>query len=130
MLKYHIDGRQSFKTNKRFGLNKFSLIFESVDVYRVSEEKRHIFLNLFKRKDATFSSSLSSEYMGNIISGTENDDTIKVLEYLLKNNYKKLQFKFINEFNFSMMMMAVLAGFSQSQQNKKDPSQIDDRYRL
>jgi hypothetical protein len=56
--------------------------------------------------------SLVSEYMGDIISKDFDNDKIQVVEYLLKNNYRKLKFKYINEFNFSSMMVMVLTSFS------------------
>lgn len=112
LIKYHKTTRSDFKTNKRFGFEFFSNKSTEIRIYKVNEDKRHLFLKQFKPKETTIPQSLVSEYMGNIISKNFDKESIEIAEYLLKNNYKKLKFKYINEFNFSSMMVIILAGLS------------------
>lgn len=119
LLKYHICDKPDFKTNKRFGLNQFDNNLFKINIYKIDENKRHVFLKYFKQKDTSISNSLTSEYVGKLISEDKNNEVISILEFLLTNNYKKLKFKYINEFNFSLMMAMVLSGFSSHCKSRK-----------
>ena len=115
ILKYNIHNHPNFKTSKRFGLKEFHDNSFQIKIYKINENKRHYFLNKFKPKDSSTSESLAAKYMGEIISEIiVSPELIKITEFLLKNNYKTLKFKYINEFNFSLMMAIVLSSFSRN----------------
>jgi hypothetical protein len=117
VLKYFVNERPDFKTNKRFESIKLTS-FSQVRIHKIDECKRHIFIDEFKPKNSSLSNSLAAEYMGDVVSGNASHDKIKVLEMLLKNKYKTLKFKYINEFNFSLMMAMVLSAFSNKSKSK------------
>jgi hypothetical protein len=112
LLKYQKTIRSNFKTGKKFELEFFNDKSVEFRIYKINEEKRQVFFKQFKQKEMLIPKSLVSEYMGDIISKDFDNDKIQVVEYLLKNNYKKLKFKYTNEFNFSSMMVMVLTSFS------------------
>jgi hypothetical protein len=117
ILKYYVNERPDFKTNKRFKFVKLDG-FLQVRIHKIDECKRHIFIDEFMPKNSSLSNSLAAEYMGDVVSGNASHDKIKVLEMLLKSNYKTLKFKYINEFNFSLMMAMVLSAFSNKSKSK------------
>jgi hypothetical protein len=119
LLKYHTTNFLDFKTNKKFGFSEFNSDSFEICIHKIAEEKKNIFLKEFKQKGVFVSDSLVSEYIGKLISENVNCEIINILEFLLKDNYKRLKFKFVNEYNFSLMMSMVLSSFSKHCNSKK-----------
>ena len=74
----------NFKTSRRFNLKYFKDGYvEENQVFIVNENQKY-FLSKFKAKECFSNQSLTSQYMGKVLSGENDDEEKYILEILLK----------------------------------------------
>jgi hypothetical protein len=119
VIKCKMVNRPSFQTSRKFkpkSLNED--VMKQVHIYEV--EKKKYFMENFKSLTSNILPSITMEYLKKVMLVNGDFEAKSILEILLKENYKELKIKFINEYNCSLMMAMLL--FACSNVKCKDKS--------
>jgi hypothetical protein len=119
VIKCKMVNRPSFQTPRKFkpkSLNED--VMKQVHIYEV--EKKKYFMENFKSLTSNILPSITMEYLKKVMLVNGDFEAKSILEILLKENYKELKIKFINEYNCSLMMAMLL--FACSNVKCKDKS--------
>ena len=110
-LKYELNHTQVF-SKSRFYFSEINIDQNQIHIAAVSKKKYRQFCKLFKPFESSICNSLTSDFMGKLLSGHATEEDIKSFEILLHETCKSLGIDFINEFACSMAIVPVLLGFA------------------
>ena len=112
ILKYKLNNMSDFASNERFICQELNILENDFSVFSIPDQNKKSFKNLFKDNATTIYNSLTSDYMGKILSGENDETTTNCLELCLSYSISKLPFNYINEHMCSFTVMLASMGFS------------------
>ena len=112
ILKYKLKIISDFVSNERFICKEINILENDFIVFSIPEQHENSFKKLFKQKATTIADSLTSDYIGKVLSGENDETTLNCLELCLSYSLTYLPFNYVNEHMCSFTVMLASMGYS------------------